>query len=70
MNYCPCCSDILLRHIQGNTIHWFCRTCWQKMPVFNEDRQYLSYQISSLESQRRIKSKEKPLQVNQQLLSR
>jgi hypothetical protein len=30
---CPCCSDKLLRHIQGASIHWFCRSCWQKMPV-------------------------------------
>ena len=33
MNYCPCCTDILLRHTKGNGVYWFCRTCWQVMPV-------------------------------------
>ena len=33
MNHCPCCTDILLRHTNGNGIYWFCRTCWQAMPV-------------------------------------
>ncbi len=33
MNYCPCCTDILLRHTNGNGVYWFCRTCWQSMPV-------------------------------------
>ncbi|AFY43373.1 hypothetical protein [Nostoc sp. PCC 7107] len=35
MNYCPCCSDVLLRHIHGSEITWFCRRCWQDMPVFS-----------------------------------
>lgn len=33
MNYCPCCTDILLRHTNTNGVYWFCRTCWQSMPV-------------------------------------
>jgi hypothetical protein len=33
MNYCPCCSEILLQHIRGSEITWFCRHCWQDMPV-------------------------------------
>jgi hypothetical protein len=33
MNSCPCCSDILLQHIKGSEIYWFCRSCWQEMPV-------------------------------------
>jgi hypothetical protein len=32
MNTCPCCSHVLLRHIRGNEIYWFCRNCWQEMP--------------------------------------
>ncbi|MBW4565129.1 MAG: hypothetical protein KME32_29340 [Mojavia pulchra JT2-VF2] len=32
MNYCPCCSDVLLQHINGSKIYWFCRHCWQEMP--------------------------------------
>ncbi|MGH1394976.1 MAG: hypothetical protein ACRAVC_13245 [Trichormus sp.] len=31
---CPCCSGLLLPHIRGSEIHWFCRHCWQDMPVF------------------------------------
>jgi hypothetical protein len=35
MNYCPCCSTLLLKHIRKKSeIHWFCRSCWQDMPVF------------------------------------
>jgi hypothetical protein len=42
MNYCPCCSNVLLRHIGGHQVYWFCRNCWQPMPVHNERRDYLS----------------------------
>jgi len=34
MNYCPCCSNLLLQHIRGSESYWFCRTCWQEMPTF------------------------------------
>ncbi len=33
MNYCPCCSDLLLQHIDKSETYWFCLTCWQEMPV-------------------------------------
>ncbi|MBD2296062.1 hypothetical protein H6G06_21930 [Anabaena sphaerica FACHB-251] len=33
MNYCPCCSDLLLKHIRNSQNYWFCRSCWQEMPV-------------------------------------
>ncbi|NMG08091.1 hypothetical protein DP117_14815 [Brasilonema sp. UFV-L1] len=36
MNNCPCCSRPLLRHIRNQEIYWFCRSCWQVMPVFSE----------------------------------
>ncbi|WP_224093753.1 hypothetical protein [Nostoc sp. MS1] len=33
---CPCCSRLLLPHIRSDAqIHWFCRHCWQDMPVFS-----------------------------------
>ncbi|BAY38088.1 hypothetical protein NIES2111_24330 [Nostoc sp. NIES-2111] len=33
---CPCCSGVLLPHIRSDAkIHWFCRHCWQDMPVFS-----------------------------------
>ncbi|MBD2346464.1 hypothetical protein [Anabaena subtropica] len=36
MTSCPCCSRVLLPHIRGDSqIHWFCRHCWQDMPVFS-----------------------------------
>ncbi len=35
MNYCPCCSNQLLQHIRGSEIFWFCRHCWQEMPVLS-----------------------------------
>ncbi len=34
MNYCPCCSGLLLEHIRGRETYWFCRHCWQEMPVY------------------------------------
>ncbi|MCF4969659.1 hypothetical protein [Nostoc sp. CMAA1605] len=34
---CPCCSDLLLPHIRGSEVHWFCRHCWQDMPVFQKE---------------------------------
>ncbi|WP_414545031.1 hypothetical protein [Nostoc sp. CCY0012] len=35
MNYCPCCSGILLQHIRASGMTWFCRHCWQDMPVYH-----------------------------------
>ncbi|MCC5603213.1 hypothetical protein [Nostoc favosum] len=35
MNYCPCCSSVLLEHVRGAESYWFCRHCWQEMPVYN-----------------------------------
>ncbi|MBV6626923.1 MAG: hypothetical protein KI793_28955 [Rivularia sp. (in: Bacteria)] len=33
MNYCPCCKDILLHHVNSGGTYWFCRSCWQAMPI-------------------------------------
>ena len=33
MAECPCCSHTLLHHICGSRNYWFCRHCWQEMPV-------------------------------------
>ncbi|MEH2224922.1 hypothetical protein [Nostoc sp.] len=35
MNYCPCCSSLLLEHIRGAKTYWFCRHCWQEMPIYD-----------------------------------
>ena len=32
---CPCCSDKLIHHIGHHRDYWFCRACWQEMPVIN-----------------------------------
>ncbi len=36
MPHCPCCTDSLLHHIRGSESYWFCRTCWQEMPVLTQ----------------------------------
>ncbi|MTJ12250.1 hypothetical protein FJR11_06510 [Anabaena sp. UHCC 0187] len=36
MPNCPCCSDSLLHHIRGAENYWFCRSCWQEMPVLTQ----------------------------------
>ncbi|MBO1057964.1 MAG: hypothetical protein HEQ27_16165 [Dolichospermum sp. JUN01] len=36
MPQCPCCSDFLLHHIRGAENYWFCRSCWQEMPVLTQ----------------------------------
>ncbi|MFW6359769.1 MAG: hypothetical protein ACOC0N_11240 [Chroococcales cyanobacterium] len=33
MSDCPCCSHRLLRHIRKNEVYYFCRNCWQEMPL-------------------------------------
>ncbi|MUL35084.1 hypothetical protein BWI75_01580 [Gloeocapsopsis sp. AAB1 = 1H9] len=38
MTTCPCCFDRLLRHIHNHEIYFFCRTCWQEMPVLSEEK--------------------------------
>lgn len=33
MTSCPCCTNQLLRHVRQSQVYWFCRQCWQEMPV-------------------------------------
>lgn len=33
MTSCPCCSTPMLRHVRQNKMYWFCRSCWQEMPL-------------------------------------
>ncbi len=35
---CPFCSNTMVRHIQHKNLHWFCRHCWQNMPVYDLNR--------------------------------
>ncbi|KAF3884041.1 MULTISPECIES: hypothetical protein [Nostocales] len=46
MNYCPCCSHQLLRHIRNHEIYWFCRSCWQEMPVVSGHKCILTCEAS------------------------
>ncbi len=32
---CPCCSSLMLHHICDRQEYWFCRQCWQKMPILS-----------------------------------
>lgn len=32
---CPCCSNKLIHHLSHHHDYWFCRRCWQEMPVIN-----------------------------------
>ena len=38
MDTCPCCSDVLLRHVDHGSLYWFCRSCWAEMPSVEEYR--------------------------------
>jgi hypothetical protein len=30
--FCPCCSDVLLRHVRRSGVYQLCRSCRQEMP--------------------------------------
>jgi hypothetical protein len=34
MTSCPCCTNQMLRHVRQSQVYWFCRQCWQEMPVY------------------------------------
>lgn len=36
MTTCPCCSNAMVRHIRHQQVSWFCRHCWQEMPVLEQ----------------------------------
>lgn len=44
-NYCPCCSGLLLAHLRSSEIVWFCRHCWQEMPVSTGQRSSFITQV-------------------------
>ena len=47
MNFCPCCKDILLCHAHTSGIDWFCRSCWQTMPVCTHKQSVSSLEMMS-----------------------
>ena len=48
MASCPCCSNSMLRHIQSHEVHWFCRTCWVKMPLIEARSNILPTPVQEL----------------------
>lgn len=32
-NSCPCCGSPLLRHARQGGVYWFCKSCWQEVPL-------------------------------------
>lgn len=34
-NNCPCCGGSLLRHVRHGELYWFCKTCWQEVPLLS-----------------------------------
>ncbi|OUL22956.1 hypothetical protein [Nostoc sp. 106C] len=61
MSYCPCCSNILLQHLRGSEVYWFCRHCWQEMPVWEVNSTSLS---EVLEDSPRILQHQKKASTN------
>ncbi|MEY3870422.1 MAG: hypothetical protein RLZZ338_4316 [Cyanobacteriota bacterium] len=53
MNTCPCCSNLLLRHIRSHSIYWFCSHCHQEMPnlsgeiIVDRQRQKLEHLLTA-----------------------
>ncbi|MFH7026198.1 MAG: hypothetical protein ACHBN1_12525 [Heteroscytonema crispum UTEX LB 1556] len=61
MNYCPCCSSQLLRHTRGTQVYWFCRNCWQIMPIIQNWKQCNdSAEFVLEESARTLQQRETP----------
>jgi hypothetical protein len=64
MNSCPCCSNQLLRHVRGNEIYWFCRNCWQQMPVMSVSKFNLSPECEEkLSREQKVKT---PISISKQ----
>ncbi|WP_168163516.1 hypothetical protein [Calothrix sp. 336/3] len=47
MASCPSCSGIMLRHVRGSDIYWFCRHCWQEMPEFSNTKDRFNQLVST-----------------------
>ncbi len=47
---CPCCSDTLLRHVNGKGLYWYCCSCHQEMPSLSGNLSYQAKQLSIKQS--------------------
>ncbi len=34
-NSCYCCGNSLLRHVRHGKVYWFCKSCWQEVPLLS-----------------------------------
>jgi hypothetical protein len=39
---CPCCANVLLRHIRSNKLYWRCGHCCQVMPVLEDSVTFIT----------------------------
>ncbi|MFE4105140.1 hypothetical protein [Almyronema epifaneia] len=48
---CPCCGNVLLRHMRNSGPYWLCTDCWQEMPVIEaaETETNIAGNVASLE---------------------
>lgn len=56
MATCPCCSNQMLRHVRHKQIYYFCRTCWQEMPLWDQPLQGLNRVSPALERSFKVTS--------------
>ncbi len=47
-NTCPCCSEVLLRHIRPDGVYWFCQHCRQEMPNFSDNNLESHHRLPTL----------------------
>lgn len=47
MTYCPCCANQLLHHVRGTAQYWFCRTCWQEMPMLSLEASFRATRLNA-----------------------
>ena len=45
---CPCCSSPMLHHLRHNREYWFCRNCWQEMPVFSLEQKEDRFTVNNI----------------------
>lgn len=42
-NFCPICSDKLLRQISKNRVYWYCPSCHIELPIITYEHQEKGY---------------------------
>ena len=57
ISLCPCCSNILLRHVNSQGVYWYCSHCYQEMPNYNQ-------LINNLETASNLSDDKSSIKVN------